>query len=184
MPLPTTRIEGDLPVDLRSCITEVPDFPQPGILFRDISPLLADAAAFRAAIEAMHAAVADLNFDAIAGIEARGFIFGAALAAVSGHGFVALRKPGKLPGAVHRAGYALEYGDDTLELRAGTLSAGARVLLVDDVLATGGTLAAARSLLLAAGLQPVAALVLIDLVALEGRARLGSELDVRSILSL
>jgi orotate phosphoribosyltransferase len=82
------------------------------------------------------------------------------------------------------SGYALEYGDDALELRAGTLSAGARVLLVDDVLATGGTLAAARSLLLAAGLQPVAALVLIDLVALEGRARLGSELDVRSILSL
>jgi adenine phosphoribosyltransferase len=172
-----------MPMDLRQFVLDVPDFPRPGILFRDISPLLADAAAFAAAIRALAAAVADLRFDAIAGIEARGFIFGAALARELDRGFIAVRKHGKLPGAVHRASYALEYGEDVLELRAGVLAPGARVLLVDDVLATGGTLDAARRLALEAGLHPVAALVLVELSALGGRARLDAALPVRGVIA-
>ncbi len=169
-------------MDLRSHILDVPDFPKPGILFRDVSPLLADGRAFGAAVQALAAASADLACDLVAGIEARGFIFGAALAQQSGRGFLPVRKQGKLPGAVHRAAYALEYGEDVLELRAGVVAPGARVLLVDDVLATGGTLDAARRLALAAGLVPIGAVVLVELEALGGRARLGGELPVRSVL--
>lgn len=170
-------------MDLRPFILDVPDFPKPGILFRDLSPLLADASAFAAAIRALASAVADLPVDAVAGIEARGFIFGAALARELDRGFVAVRKHGKLPGEVHRASYALEYGQDMLELRAGVAAPGSRVLLVDDVLATGGTLDAARRLAVAAGLQPVAALVLVELTALGGRRRLEPGLPVRGVLA-
>lgn len=169
-------------MDLRRHILAVPDFPKPGILFRDVSPLLADARAFGAAVHALAAAAADLGFDVVAGIEARGFIFGAALAQHLGRGFLAVRKHGKLPGEVHRATYALEYGEDVLELRAGIVSPGTRVLLVDDVLATGGTLDAARRLALAAGVVPVGAVVLVELEALAGHARLGDALPVRSVL--
>jgi adenine phosphoribosyltransferase len=171
-------------MDLRPFILDVPDFPKPGILFRDLSPLLADAAAFAAAIRALAGAVTDLPVDTVAGIEARGFIFGAALARELDRGFVAVRKHGKLPGAVHRASYALEYGQDTLELRAGVVAPGSRVLLVDDVLATGGTLDAARRLVIAAGLQPIAALVLVELTALGGRGRLEPGLPVRRVLRI
>jgi adenine phosphoribosyltransferase len=169
-------------MDLRRLIHDVPDFPRPGILFRDVSPLLADAAAFEAAVRALAAAAADLKVDCIAGIEARGFIFGAALATHLGCGFLAVRKRGKLPGPVHRAAYALEYGEDVLELRAGVAPAGARVLLVDDVLATGGTLGAAAGLVAQAGLVPAGSVVLIELEALGGRARLASGLPLRSVL--
>jgi adenine phosphoribosyltransferase len=169
-------------MDLRRHILDVADFPKPGILFRDVSPLLADAAAFGAAVHALGAASADLDVDLVAGIEARGFIFGAALAQHLGRGFLPLRKHGKLPGEVHRAHYSLEYGEDVLELRAGIAPPGSRVLLVDDVLATGGTLDAARRLTIDAGLRPVAALVLVELAALGGRARLGAGLPVRSVL--
>jgi adenine phosphoribosyltransferase len=169
-------------MDLRRHIVDIPDFPRPGILFRDVSPLLADAAAFGAAVRALAAASGDLAVDLVAGIEARGFIFGAALARHLGRGFLPLRKPGKLPGAVHRAAYALEYGEDVLELRAGVAPPGARVLLADDVIATGGTLDAARRLVLAADLQPAGAVVLVELEALGGRARLGVNLPVRSVL--
>jgi adenine phosphoribosyltransferase len=169
-------------MELRQHILEVPDFPKPGIVFRDVSPLLADAEAFAAAVRALAAASADLGCELVAGIEARGFIFGAALAHAVGRGFMAVRKQGKLPGAVHRAGYTLEYGEDVLELRAGVAAQGARVLLVDDVLATGGTLDAARRLALSAGLAPVGAVVLVELEALGGRARLGPGLPVRCVL--
>ncbi|MCE3002679.1 MAG: adenine phosphoribosyltransferase [Xanthomonadaceae bacterium] len=169
-------------MDLTRYIADVADFPQPGILFRDVSPLLADAVAFGAAVHALGAAAADLEADLVAGIEARGFIFGAALATRLGRGFLPVRKRGKLPGEVHRASYALEYGEDVLELRAGIVPAGARVLLVDDVLATGGTLDAARRLAQAAGLVAVGAAVLVELEALGGRARLGTSLPVRSVL--
>jgi adenine phosphoribosyltransferase len=169
-------------MDLRHHILEVPDFPKPGIRFRDVSPLLADAAAFGAAVHALAAASADLRIDLVAGIEARGFIFGAALAQRLGRGFVPVRKHGKLPGDVHRASYALEYGEDVLEVRAGIVAPGTRVLLVDDVLATGGTLDAARRLLHDAGLQAVGAAVLVELAALGGRARLAGTLPVRSVL--
>ncbi len=169
-------------MDLGRFLLAVPDFPKPGILFRDVSPLLADGKAFGAAVHALAAASADLAVDLVAGIEARGFIFGAALAERLGRGFIAVRKHGKLPGEVHRASYALEYGEDTLELRAGIAAPGTRVLLVDDVLATGGTLDAARRLSIAAGLVPVGAVVLVELEALGGRARLGTGLPLRSVL--
>jgi adenine phosphoribosyltransferase len=170
-------------MDLRRHILDVPDFPKPGILFRDVSPLLADAAAFAAAVRSLAGASADLGCDLVAGIEARGFIFGAALAQHLGRGFLPVRKRGKLPGEVHRASYALEYGEDVLELRAGVAAPGARVLLVDDVLATGGTLDAARRLVLAAGLVPVGAVVLVELAALGGCARLQPQLPVRGVLA-
>lgn len=169
-------------MDLKTLIASVPDFPRPGILFRDVSPLLADARGFDTATRALAAACADLAFAHVAGIEARGFIFGAALAQHLGRGFLPVRKRGKLPGAVHRASYALEYGEDVLELRAGVVSAGSRVLLVDDVLATGGTLDAARRLARAADLEPVGAVVLVELEALAGRERLGAALPLRSVL--
>lgn len=169
-------------MDLRRLIHDVPDFPKPGILFRDVSPLLADAAGFAAAVRALAAAVSDLEVDLVAGIEARGFIFGAALAAHLGCGFLPVRKHGKLPGQVHRAAYALEYGEDVLELRAGVAPAGARVLLVDDVLATGGTLDAAARLVASAGLVPVGSVVLIEIEALGGRARLADGPPLRSVL--
>jgi adenine phosphoribosyltransferase len=169
-------------MDLKTLIADVPDFPRPGILFRDVSPLLADARGFATAVRALAAAVADLEFGPVAGIEARGFIFGAALAQHLGRGFLPVRKHGKLPGEVHRASYALEYGEDVLELRAGIVAAGTPVLLVDDVLATGGTLDAARRLTVAAGLRPVGAAVLVELESLAGRARLGDGLPVRAVL--
>lgn len=169
-------------MDLRRHLVDIPDFPRPGILFRDVTPLLADAAAFGAAVRALAAASGDLAVDLVGGIEARGFIFGAALAQHLGRGFLPVRKHGKLPGAVHRAAYALEYGEDVLELRAGIIAPGARVLLVDDVLATGGTLDAGRRLLQDAGLHAVGAVVLVELEALGGRARLGVTLPVRSVL--
>lgn len=171
-------------MDLRRLIHDVPDFPKPGILFRDVSPLLADAAGFAAAVRALAAAVSDLEVDMIAGIEARGFIFGAALAAHLGRGFLPVRKHGKLPGQVHRAAYALEYGEDLLELRAGVVPSGARVLLVDDVLATGGTLDAAARLVASARLVPAGAVVLIEIEALGGRARLVDGPPLRSVLRL
>jgi adenine phosphoribosyltransferase len=171
-------------MDLSRYILDVPDFPKPGILFRDISPLLAHAAAFATSIRALAALAHDLELDAVVGIEARGFVFGAALARELDIGFVPVRKPGKLPGEVHSVDYALEYGSDRLQLRAGVLARGARVALVDDVLATGGTLDAARRLALAAGLQPLAALVLIELDGLGGRAALAGSIPVRSVLLL
>ncbi len=152
-------------------IRDVADFPKPGIVFKDIMPVLADAAGFAAAIDAMAAPWRGQAIDAVIAIEARGFILGAALAQVLGVGFVPVRKPGKLPGHVLSQTYALEYGQDTLELHADALPAGARVLLVDDVLATGGTLDAARALVERLDARIVGAAVLIELTALRGRER-------------
>lgn len=157
--------------DWTRLIRDVADFPKPGILFKDIMPVLADAAGFAAAIDAMAAPWRGETIDAVIAIEARGFILGAALAQTLGVGFVPVRKPGKLPGRVLSQSYALEYGQDTLELHADALSAGARVLLVDDVLATGGTLEAARALIERLDARLVGAAVLIELAALGGRSR-------------
>jgi adenine phosphoribosyltransferase len=147
---------------------DVPDFPQPGILFKDISPLLADAAAFAAAIRAMAAGVGDGRPDMVAGVEARGFLIAGALACELGCGLVPVRKAGKLPPPTHRRSYALEYGTAEIEVPAGSLE-GQRVFLVDDVLATGGTLRAAADLIAEAGGTVVAMGVLLELEFLHGR---------------
>ncbi len=152
-------------------VRDVPDFPKPGIVFKDITPMLGDATDFAAAIDAMAAPWRDAGIEAVLAIEARGFILGAPLARALGAGFVPARKPGKLPGRTLRQAYALEYGEDALELHADALRPGARVLLADDVLATGGTLAAAHALAMQAGAHVVGATVLIELAALGGRGR-------------
>jgi len=151
-------------------IRAIPDFPKPGILFRDLTPLLADGEAFAASIEAL-AAIAGAH-ELIAGVEARGFVFGAALAQKLGKGLILIRKPGKLPGETIGFDYGLEYGRDRLELHRHDLPAGAKVLLVDDVLATGGTAEAAVGLIEAAGASVTRAIFVIELEALGGGARL------------
>ena len=152
-------------------VRDVPDFPKPGIMFKDITPVLADAGGFAAAIDAMAAGWRGAGLDAVIGIESRGFILGSALAQSLGTGFVPVRKPGRLPAPTLSQDYALEYGTDRLEVHLDALAPGARVLLVDDVLATGGTLLAARSLLRRQGAEVVGAAVLVEMLALGGRAR-------------
>ena len=151
----------------------VPDFPKPGILFRDLTPLLADGPAFQATTAALAERAG--AFDLIAGIEARGFLFGAALAQLTGAGLVIVRKPGKLPAATIGHDYALEYGTDRLELHADAVPAGARVLLMDDVLATGGTAEAAVTLLRKAGAEVARALFVMELDGLPGAERLKAQ---------
>ena len=161
---------------LDSRVRDIPDWPQPGILFRDITPLLVDPEGLPAVVEAFAGVLADAGFgpgdiDLVAGIEARGFILGAPLAVALGVGFVPVRKQGKLPGDVHSATYDLEYGSATLELQVGSVASGHRVVLIDDVLATGGTAAAAADLLRDAGAHVTAFGCLIELAALAGRDR-------------
>lgn len=157
--------------DWHHLIREVADFPRPGIRFSDITPLLADPRGLAAAIEAMAAPWRDAGIDAVAGVESRGFIIGSALALSLGAGFVPIRKPGKLPARTLHEDYALEYGRDRLEIHADALQAGQRVLLVDDVLATGGTLIAGTRLLQRLGVDIVGISVLVELEALDARAR-------------
>ena len=158
---------------LESYIRDVRDFPKPGIVFKDITPLLASPDAFRIAIDGLAGIAESLQPDAIVAIESRGFWFGAPLAVRLGLPFVPVRKPGKLPAAKLREEYALEYGTDALEIHSDALPAGARTLIVDDVLATGGTAAAVANLVRRAGGVTVGALFLIEIAALGGRARLG-----------
>lgn len=158
-------------IELTRHIRDVPDFPKPGIMFKDITPLLADAAALRECIAQMAVPFRDAHIDAVCGIESRGFIFGAALARELGAGFVPIRKPGKLPARTLGADYALEYGSDRLEIHADALMPGTRTLLVDDVVATGGTLIAARGLIEKLSAELIAAVVVIELEFLNARAR-------------
>ncbi len=166
--------------DWRALIRDVPDFPRAGIAFKDITPVLADADGFNAAIEAMAAPWRGVVLDSVFAIEARGFILGAALARALGLGFVPLRKAGKLPARTLAQEYALEYGNDRLEIHADAAPAGARVLLVDDVLATGGTLVAAHELVASLGGVVVGTAVLMELTALGGRAVVG---DVHTVFT-
>lgn len=155
-------------VQLTEFIRSIPDFPKPGILFRDITPLLRSPAAFREAIHQLARCYAGLRIDAIAAAEARGFIFAAPLAIELGVGFVPVRKPGKLPFDTHAFHYELEYGTDTLEIHVDSFQPGQRVLLVDDLLATGGTMRACCKLVEQAHAEVAGCAFLIELVALGG----------------
>lgn len=159
-------------MDLKHYIRDVTDFPKQGILFRDISPLLADAAAWKAAIESLAAVVAPHKPTLLAGIESRGFLVTAPLALHMGCGFMMVRKRGKLPGKTIPHTYALEYGEDTIEIQEDAVRPGERVVVLDDVLATGGTLNAAIALLRKTGADVRAAACIIELTFLEGRKRL------------
>ena len=163
---------GSAPIDLRDYIRDIPDFPKPGILFKDITPLLNHPPAFRAAITQLAARFTGRGIDVIAAAEARGFIFGAPLALELDVGFIPIRKPGKLPYATIAMEYQLEYGTDRLEVHTDAFGPGHRVLLIDDVLATGGTMRACRDLVESTGAVVVASAFLIELSFLGGRARL------------
>ena len=158
--------------DLRSFIRDIPDFPKPGIVFKDITPLLLDPGALDAAVTGLAAAAKPLGVDYVVAAEARGFILGAALARELGAGFVPARKPGKLPHETVSAEYTLEYGLDALEVHADALSGGARVLIHDDLLATGGTARAVCDLVEGLGAEITACSFLVELSFLGGRARL------------
>jgi adenine phosphoribosyltransferase len=163
-------------------VRDVPDFPKPGILFRDITPVLAEHGAFHEAIEILAESFRALKVDAVLGIESRGFMFGAPLALRLEAAFVPVRKPGKLPRATDRVSYALEYGEDALEMHRDALVEGARVLVIDDVIATGGTARAAIDLARNAGAEVVGVGFLIELLFLKGRDKLGN-VNVVSLLT-
>jgi adenine phosphoribosyltransferase len=158
--------------DLKRRIREIPDFPKAGILFRDITPLLSDGQAFRQAIDFIGGRYLDRKIDVVVGVEARGFIMGSALAYKLGAGNALVRKQGKLPFKTNRSTYALEYGTDTLEIHQDAIRPGQRVVLADDLLATGGTISAAADLVRQLGGEIVEAAFLIELTALNGRERL------------
>jgi adenine phosphoribosyltransferase len=160
---------------LKARIRNVPDFPKAGILFYDITTLLQDPAGFRGAVDSLAAPFSDQRIDIVVGIESRGFIFGAAVADRIGAGFTPVRKPGKLPSRTVRASYALEYGTDSLEMHDDAIRGGQRVLIVDDLLATGGTARATTELVKRLGGEVHALAFLIELVALKGRDRLAGE---------
>jgi adenine phosphoribosyltransferase len=155
-----------------SAIRVIPDFPKAGIQFRDITPLIAEPRAFAAAIDALADLARPFAPEVIVAVEARGFLFGAPLALALGIGLVPARKPGKLPADVHEAAYGLEYGSDKLQMHTDAAAHGARALLIDDLLATGGTVAAATDLVRRVGAEAVGALFLIELDGLGGRAKL------------
>jgi len=161
--------------DLKTQIRHVPDFPKAGILFYDITTLLQDPAGLRAAIDSLADPFQGLGIDLVIGVESRGFIFGAPVADRLGAGFVPVRKPGKLPSACVRESYALEYGTDTLEMHEDAVKKGQRVLIVDDLLATGGTARATVNLVKKVGGDVHALAFLIELVGLDGRAKLAGE---------
>ncbi len=166
----------DLQALLRARIADVPDFPRPGVAFKDISPLLADHVAFAAAVDAIVQHVGRGTVDKVAGVEARGFLLGAPVAYHAGAGFVPVRKKGKLPRETLGQAYDLEYGAAEVEVHRDAFAPGERVLVVDDVLATGGTAVAAVALVEQAGAVPVGLSVLLELTALGGRARVAAAL--------
>jgi adenine phosphoribosyltransferase len=171
------------PHDLRALVRTIPDYPKPGILFRDITTLISDAEGFSASIQLMREAVEPYQPSLIAGIEARGFIFGAALAKEMGLGFVPIRKKDKLPGRTIGISYALEYGQDRIEIHADAVGPGDRIALIDDLIATGGTAVAATRLLRGTGAEVPVAAFLVDLPDLGGAAALAAEgLAVEALL--
>ena len=167
-------------MDLKEYIRDIPDFPQPGILFRDITPLLGHPAAFDCAVARLAAAGRPADLDVVVAVESRGFIFGAPLARELGKPLVPVRKPGKLPGNTYAVEYDLEYGSNTLEIHADAIAPGQRALIVDDLLAIGGTLEAACSLVERCGGVVSRLAVVIELTFLDGRRRLAG----RDLVSL
>ena len=169
-------------MQIETLIRAIPDFPIPGILFRDITPLLGDAGGFKRAIDTFVDHYRDAGIDAVVGIEARGYMLGAPVAYALGAGFVPVRKPGKLPGEKYTEEYALEYGTNSIEIHSDAVERGKRVLVIDDLLATGGTLAATLRLLARLDANVVGVAVLIELAALNGRALLPG-VDVTSFIT-
>lgn len=159
-------------MDLKSLIRDIPDFPKPGIMFRDITTLLRDPQGLSYTIDSLAEKCSGMSVDYVVGMESRGFIFGAPLAYKMGIGFIPVRKPGKLPAEVYFAEYELEYGVDRLEMHQDAMTAGSRVLVVDDLIATGGTAAATAKLLEQAGCELVGFAFIIELQALGGRQKL------------
>ena len=167
---------------LQALIRDVPDFPKPGIMFKDITPLLADPSGLAMAVETMANPFRKDRIDLVIGAESRGFIFGTAIAQALSCGFVPIRKPGKLPSKTFSVDYDLEYGTDTLEMHVDGISEGTRVLMVDDLLATGGTMSACLDMVRRTGAEIVAASFLIELTFLEGRQRL-SGVNIHSAIT-
>lgn len=159
--------------ELKTVIRDIPDFPKPGIVFKDITPILQDPGAYRAFIDLLIDEYKDKRLDAIVAVDARGFLFGGALAYALGVGLVPVRKKGKLPFSTHAISYELEYGEATLEIHADALSAGDRILIIDDLLATGGTVEATIKLCEELGADVVGCAFLLELSFLGGRNRLG-----------
>lgn len=177
-------LTAELTARFKDRIRDVPDFPKPGIVFKDITPLLQEPDVFRAAVDHIAARHADSRVDAVVGIESRGFILGAPLAYALGCGFVPVRKPGKLPARTVRQTYTLEYGTDALEIHEDALAPGSRVLIVDDLLATGGTVSATLELVRQLGGDVIEAAFLVELSFLGGRARVAElGLDIYPILT-
>ncbi|GAC1299603.1 MAG: adenine phosphoribosyltransferase [Isosphaeraceae bacterium] len=176
-------MSGAKTIDPRNYIRDIPDFPKPGILFKDITPLLADAEAFQAVIAGLAKHYQGRSIDLVAAAEARGFIFAAPLALELGVGFVPIRKPGKLPHATVSQEYQLEYGSNRLEIHSDAILPGQRILLMDDVLATGGTMRACCELVNRAGAEVVACAFLLELSFLAGRARLEPAFEVFSLIT-
>lgn len=168
--------------DLDAAIRDVPDFPKPGILFKDITPVLGDPDLFKASLELLAETAGGEKIDKVVGIDARGFIFAAGVAQILGAGFVPIRKKGKLPWTTHQMAYSLEYGEGIIEIHADAVKPGEKILLVDDLLATGGTAAAAIKLLKALDSNIIGVSFLIELAALNGREALGHP-SVHSLLS-
>ena len=166
---PTPRIEDTLLNRLKSLIRDVPDFPTPGILFRDITPLMADPAGLALSVELMATPFRSSDIDIVVGAESRGFIFGTAVARALNTGFVPIRKPGRLPSDTISQEYSLEYGTGTLQVHADSIGASQRVLIVDDLIATGGTLVACRDLITRLGGEVAGISVLVELEDLQGR---------------
>ncbi len=168
--------------DLDAAIRDVPDFPKPGILFKDITPILGDATLFKTSLELLAATAGQTKIDKVVGIDARGFIFAAGVAQILNAGFVPVRKKGKLPWTTHQMAYSLEYGEDVVEIHADAIKPGEKILLVDDLLATGGTAAASIKLLKALDADIVGISFLIELAELKGRDLLDHP-QTHSILS-
>ncbi len=170
-------------IKLEDYIRDVPDFPKAGIVFKDITPLLGDSAALDECVERLVEPYRDKGIEAVAAVESRGFIFGTVAACRLGAGFVPIRKPGKLPAKTFSATYELEYGTDKIEIHADAIKAGAKVLMIDDLLATGGTMAAACDLVKRLGGDIVGVAFVIELCFLHGREKLAGY-DLRSLIKI